>query len=134
MEIHIPKSLLQVARSIKMQNYKVNTPTKFHKFKNPLDMFTEQLNKKLESKVDWVLFSAANGAEAHTDKLDTDIYGTTTFIIPVILPSKGATLYHSEGIEQLELGKLYEINHQLLHSLDVHSLDGCVLVMASKIE
>lgn len=134
MQIHLPTSLKQVANSIKLQNYKVNSPTKFQKYRNPLSMFSYMLSSVLGSKVDWVLFSCCNGAEEHTDKLDTDIYGTMTYIIPVIVPEKGAVLHHSGGSVDISEGSVYEINHQLPHSLDVNSYDGCVLVMASKIE
>lgn len=75
-------------------------------------------------------FSAAKGAEPHTDMLDPDKFASRTFIIPVILP-QGDTVIRAEIDSQIaQLGNIYEFDHEKIHSMTVEdSESGCVVII-----
>ncbi len=83
--------------------------------------------------LDWVYFSAANGAEPHKDLLDPEKFDDITYVIPLVLPKYGkATLVHGTAKINLELYKVYGFDHTLIHSLEVSGNDtGCTLIMAA---
>lgn len=85
-----------------------------------------------QEKLDYVYFSAAQGAEPHTDLLDPATFTPHTFVIPVILP-RGDNIIEAEGHEvTVELGGIYEFNHERTHSMTVgNTADGCVVIMVA---
>jgi len=122
-----------------MQNYKVNTPAKFRK--NQLqsedgETFRRDLAKLVgvpADKIDYVYFSCAKGAEPHTDQLDPEKFVDTTYVIPVILPRHGAIIMAGEASVSANLGEVYEFDHTKIHSMFVHSDEGCAVIMATEL-
>lgn len=138
-KIPIPNTLLDVAETIKHENYKVNTPAKFQKhFDDSEDgqTFVKQLADLINVDpecIDWVYFSASRGAEPHTDLLDPNKFSDNTFVIPLIVPPY-ATLNAGKASVEIKAGQVYEFLHTETHSLDVIDFNhGCVMVMATEL-
>lgn len=77
-------------------------------------------------------FSAARGAEPHTDLLDPAVFTPRILVIPVILPS-GRTVIEAQGVEAVaEIGGVYEFDHERTHSMRVEDEEsGCVVIMVA---
>src|SRR6185312_16487490 len=94
-KVSIPQVVLDHANTIKLENYKTNTPAKFQvrsliggdELMNSLANVVGVAQKRL----DFVYFSVCKGAEPHTDILDQKKFFDTTYVIPVILP-KGKSI------------------------------------------
>lgn len=132
----IPQAVFEAADKIKHLNYKTTTPAKFRK-----NTLTPDIAGTLMSEIstiinipqdslDYVYFSAAKGAEPHTDMLDPDKFASRTFIIPVILP-QGHSIITAENDSQIaQLGNIYEFDHEKIHSMTVEDSEGgCVVIM-----
>ena len=135
-KIDIPEEMLKFAETIKMENYKTNTPKEFQKHKLVSDDFLKELSFIINvpvEKIDYVFFSAAQGAEPHIDMLDPDKFEEDTFSIPIILPNtKGNYMRVGDNYSSVKVGNIQHFNHQIEHELVLgdHSL-GCVLIMAA---
>src|SRR5690606_14087088 len=88
--IEIPPSVIKYADTIKLENYKTNTPKNFQKHPSNVVDSDILLNNLAEiisiddtSRLDYVFFSACNGAETHTDLLDPTIFSPFTYVVPV---------------------------------------------------
>lgn len=130
--------LIAAADSIKLLNYKTTTPTKFQKRTLTEDLAKDLMDEVAEilelprSSLDYVYFSACNGAEPHVDQLDPEKFTDRTFVIPVILPSGVTTIYAEDQSMDVELGGIYEFNHEKIHSMSVEDTEsGCVVIMVA---
>lgn len=138
--VDIPQEMVEVAESIKYQNYKVNTPSKFQV--NEFDgvfashLFLERLQDILMindiCRLNYVYFSCSQGAEEHVDSLDPEEFTSTTLLIPIILP-KGKSVITSEDEQAVvQLNTIYEFNHEKPHSMILEDTDsGCVVIMVA---
>jgi hypothetical protein len=139
--IDIPKSLVDYAETIKLENYKVNTPTKFqiNTFTNKDSKeFIETLSKKVDvtiDKLDYVFFSVCKGAVPHTDDLNPEKFTGKTYVIPIILP-KGDSVITSENQSlKVELNGIYKFDHRKLHSMLLEdNQSGCVVIMVGELQ
>lgn len=136
--VDIPDAVIAAADPIRMLNYKTTTPARFQKntltadIAGPLlDDIADRIGVDRE-RLDYVYFSAAQGAEPHTDMLDPAVFESNTYIIPVILPA-GRTVIMADGMEVVaELGEIYEFNHEVTHGMTVEDTEsGCVLIMVA---
>ncbi len=137
-QVVIPGAVIAVADSIKLLNYRTSTPARFRK-----NLLTPDLAGDLMSaisvligvdvsRLDYVYFSVCRGAESHVDILDPSKFLETTFIIPVILPS-GRSIITAESTESVvEVGGVYEFNHEREHSMVLEDVtSGCVVIMVA---
>ncbi|BCG50227.1 hypothetical protein [Ralstonia phage RP13] len=131
----IPTEVLRLANEVKHQNYKVNTPTKFQKREliadvgKPLMYQLGLLIKYRPDELDYVYFSCANGAEEHVDQLDPAKFRDTTFVIPVILPNGDNFITAEDEKMKVEIGGVYQFNHEKPHSMTVADNTGAVVIM-----
>ena len=136
--VSIPDAVIAAAEPIKMLNYKTTTPARFQKNTLTADIAGPLLDNIAErigvdrARLDYVYFSAAQGAEPHTDMLDPKVFMSNTYLIPVILPT-GRTVLMADGVEvAAELGEIYEFNHEETHGMTVEDTEsGCVLIMVA---
>lgn len=136
--VSIPNSVIEAAEPIKMLNYKTTTPAKFRKNYLTEDIAGELMEEIAERiniakhRLDYVYFSVAQGAEPHTDLLDPELFTSTTFVIPVILPSGRTVIEAGKGRKVVEVGGIYEFNHEETHSMTVEdTASGCVVIMVA---
>lgn len=136
--VTIPEAVTATAEPIKMLNYKTNTPARFrknHLTKDIAETLMDELSQRIKvnpARLDYVYFSASQGAEPHTDLLDPKVFGDRTFIIPVILPDGENTIYAEDASAVVEVGGVYEFNHERTHSMTVADTEsGCVLIMVA---
>lgn len=134
--VTIPRVVTDYSETVKLENYKVNTPAKFQ-VRNLTggERLMESLSEVIgipKEKLDFVYFSAAQGAEPHTDLLNPKKFENTTFVVPVILP-KGRSVIYADGDEaEVQVGGVYEFDHTKTHSMTVEDTEsGCVLVMVA---
>lgn len=91
--VTIPASIIAHADTIKLDNYKTNTPKTFQKVakvtQDGLSLMAElgELVGVPADKLDYVYFSVCKGAVEHVDELPEGKFTDTTFVIPVILPT-----------------------------------------------
>ncbi len=145
MQIHglvtIPKSVIEFSEMIKLENYKVTNPGYFRVRSLPQGHmegdaeFKDSLARAIgvpKSRLDFVYFSASQGAEPHVDKLNPDKFEDTTYVIPVILP-RGRSVIIADGDEVVaELGRVYQFDHTKTHSMTLEDKEsGCVVIMAA---
>lgn len=150
--IEIPETILTHADSIKLENYKTNSPAKFQKHSQYSEdgaLVTKQLSELIgvpEEKIDWVYFSVCQGAEPHVDQLDPSVFTDDTFVIPVILPSGESKLiaqdfysalwHHDEDFTlehrvAAQLNHVYSFDHTKVHGMTLEDMEsGCVVIMA----
>ena len=135
-EVSVPAQVIAAADQIKHLNYKTTTPAKFRK--NTLtedlagDMMAEVASRIgiEQSSLDYVYFSAARGAEPHTDILDPEVFTDRTFVIPVILPHGRSVITAEQASAEVFTGRIYEFNHERTHSMSVEDTEsGCVVIM-----
>lgn len=133
--------LYNAAGKIKHLNYKTTTPTQFQ-----VNHLTEEvigpnlmINLALRvnipvEKLDYVYFSCCKGAEPHVDALNPNKFTDRTFVIPVILPKRGPALLRAESVwTELEVGMVYEFNHEREHELVLEDTEsGCVVIMVAE--
>lgn len=146
--VTVGPAIVQAADSIKLQNYKTNTPKNFQV--QPLHTedaaaLMQELAERIKvpvAQLDFVYFSVCKGAEEHTDFLDPSVFESRTFVIPVILPpgnnlivaygepdSKGIRPTHATFVE---LNHVYEFDHEKPHSMHVQDTEsGCVVIMVA---
>lgn len=136
--VNVPLELAAAAHEIKHQNYKVNTPKRFHKNAMHEDSceamrrdIAALLGAELE-KVDFVYFACSQGAKEHVDELDPALFSNKTIIVPLVLP-KGKSLFRAQNAKiALSLNTAYEFNHEKPHELTLEDTQsGCVVLMAS---
>jgi hypothetical protein len=135
----LPNSIKLHAETIKLDNYKTNTPKNFQKetlvTSDGLELM-ERLGSVINvdpKKLDYVYFSACKGAEEHTDDLNGLKFEDTTFVIPVIIPS-GLSLLTAEDEkhEMSVVGSIYEFDHTKPHGLELEDEEsGCVMIMVA---
>lgn len=135
--IEIPKRVLEIAETIKMENYKTNTPAKFQKhydlssFKAISDQIAYIADVHY-SDIDWVFFSAAQGAEPHVDQLPEGKFTDTTYVVPIILPNGKSVITAEDESAEVKLNHVYEFDHTKVHSMTVEDTEsGCVVLMAA---
>jgi len=137
--VMIPQSVLDNADKVKYENYKVNTPEKFQIRKLEKEGGGEELMEQLaavigqpRSKLNYVYFSACQGAEPHTDKLPAK-FEDTTFVIPLILPKTGRAIITAEECwTEVGVGIVYEFDHTKVHSMELDDKEsGCVVCMVA---
>lgn len=136
--VEIPPAVIAAAHPIRMLNYKTTTPARFRKNALTQDIALGLMDDIADrigverDRLDYVYFSAAQGAEPHTDLLDPEIFTPHTYVIPVILP-EGRTVITAETAQMdVELGGIYEFNHEREHSMSVDDTEsGCVLIMVA---
>lgn len=136
--VSIPEAVMMAAEPIKMLNYKTTTPAKFRKNHLTEDIagdLMEEIAERInvpKSRLDYVYFSAAQGAEPHTDLLDQNVFTSTTFVIPVILPKGKTVIEAGKDRKVVEVGGIYEFNHEEIHSMTVEDTEsGCVVIMVA---
>lgn len=133
----IPTRILVEANKIKNLSYQITDPGKFKRDELIDDDIAEILSEMFWiddcpedlDKLNVVFFSCANGAEEHVDKLDPEVFTSTTYVIPVILPSEGNILHVDGESMEIEIGGIYEFNHEIPHSLTVGDTTGAVVIM-----
>jgi len=132
--VQIPQHVVSHADTIKYENYKTNTPAKFQKHgavSSELEQSIAAIAGVDVNRVDWVYFSVCQGAEPHTDQLG-DKFTDTTYVIPVILPTGKSTITANGQTEEVQLGHIYEFNHNETHSMELEdTTSGCVVIMAA---
>jgi hypothetical protein len=136
-KVVVPIQLIDIADSIKLENYKTNTPAKFQKHTDVSSVgkiFTQDLGSLVSedpSKIDWVFFSVCQGAEPHTDQLDPNVFEDITYIIPIILPTKISTITAQQDKAEVSLFEVYKFDHTKTHSMELQDTEsGCVVIMA----
>ena len=133
--IDVPQGIIDIADKIKFENYKVNTPSKFH-IRDDIDtMFKFHLSAHLGREYDslnFVYFSVCKGAEPHIDLLDPEKFEPRTFVIPIILPTGKSVITAEEESIGVELNHIYEFNHERIHSMELEDMEsGCVVIMVA---
>lgn len=137
--VMIPDNITNHAHEIKLENYKVNTPSKFQKRFDDVD--NSQFKKDVSTimgigtdVLDYVYFSVCEGAESHTDNLDPLKFSDTTFIIPVLLPKGKSVITVGGESAEVHEGGVYAFNHTIPHSMELEdTTSGCVVIMASEL-
>lgn len=143
--IEVGPAIVQAADSIKLQNYKTNTPRNFqvqplHTEDAAALMHALADRIKIDvNRLDFVYFSVCNGAEEHTDLLDPALFESRTFVIPVILPEGGNLIVSKAqgGPDSpfqatfVTLNHIYEFDHEKPHSMHVADNSGCVVIMVA---
>jgi hypothetical protein len=136
--VQIPQAVIDAADTIKHLNYKTSTPAKFK-----THLLTEDIAGGLmaevadiigidKSRLDYVYFSCSQGAEPHTDVLPVEKFESTTFVIPVILPKGKSVIFAKEASQEVQVGKIYEFNHEETHSMTLEDKEsGCVVIMVA---
>lgn len=136
--VAIPQAAREVADSVKLQNYKTNTPKRFQV--QPLHaeaagIMLEELSELVrvrQDRLDFVYFSVCKGAEPHIDLLDPALFEPRTFVVPVILPKGVSTITVGDETKQVFLNHVYEFNHEIMHSMELEDVEsGCVVVMVA---
>ena len=136
--VNVPKAVVDAAEPIKMLNYKTTTPAKFRKNTLTEDIAADLMRELAQrisidqNDLDYVYFSAAHGAEPHTDILPPEKFTSTTFVVPVILPP-GRNIIEAQGVElEVHVGGIYEFDHEKTHSMTVADTEsGCVVIMVA---
>lgn len=135
-QVEIPEAVISSADTIKHLNYRTSTPAKFRK-----NALTSELAGSLmeaiasrigvsSSRLDYVYFSVCRGAEPHVDILSPDEFHSTTFVVPVILPSGFSVITAMDDRAIVQVGGIYEFNHEQEHSMIVEDeVSGCVVIM-----
>ena len=136
--VDVPPEVFAAAYAIRLENYKVNTPKKFQV--RPLhDRDAAQMIQHIASlagvpasRIDYVYFSCAKGAEEHVDALDPSKFTERTLMVPVVVPP-GRAILCADGLSiQVQVNHVYEFNHERPHSLELEDTEsGCAVVMAS---
>lgn len=137
-KVSIPSIVIDAADEIKFLNYKTTTPAKFRKNTLTEEMASELMDEIAEliniakSRLDYVYFSVCKGAEPHTDILDPLYFTETTFVIPVILPSGHSKITAEAFSMYVQVGGVYEFNHEKTHSMILEDTEnGCVVIMVA---
>lgn len=134
--INIPQTIIDNAETIKLENYKTNTPKKFQirKFDDNSEMMYRLSNiiNISEESLDFVYFSVCKGAEPHIDLLDPNVFKSRTFVIPVILPRGKSIITAEDEKIEAKLNNIYEFNHEKVHSMELEDIEsGCVVIMVT---
>lgn len=134
----VPGAVISAADSIKLLNYRTSTPSRFRKNLLTADIAGSLMVELSEligvesSVLDYVYFSVCSGAEEHVDILDSSKFFETTFIIPVILPSGSSVITAEDSSMVVEVGGVYEFNHERRHSMVLDDVtSGCVVIMVA---
>ena len=136
--VSIPESIIAHADSIKLDNYKTNTPKNFQKVakvtQDGLSLMAElgELIGVSPEKLDYVYFSVCKGAEEHVDELPEGKFTDTTFIIPVILPEGKSIITAMDEQTEVQTGQVYEFDHTKRHSMILDDQNsGCTVLMVA---
>jgi len=137
-EMNVPLRLVSNAETIKLQNYKTNTPKKFRvwHFDNDFDeLFLYRLSDRLgldKESLDFVYFSVCKGAEPHVDLLNPANFEPRTFVIPVVLPQGKSVITAEDEQVEVKLNHIYEFNHEKIHSMTLEDNEsGCTVIMVA---
>ena len=133
--MHIPDQLIEYANSIKLDNYKTNTPAEFQKHNSISNIEIQATIANIANVdvtlIDWVFFSVCQGAEPHIDLLG-DNFEDTTYAIPIILPTGKSVITAEHYSLEVELNHVYEFDHTKMHSMELEDTEsGCVVIMAA---
>ena len=135
-DIAIPQTVLDHSDTIKLENYKTNTPTKFQIRSlvggQELMASLAKIIGLPQERLNFVYFSVCKGAEPHTDKLNPKVFEDITYVIPTILPS-GKSVIHADGVElEVKVGGVYQFYHTKIHSMTLEDItSGCVVIMVA---
>jgi hypothetical protein len=136
--ISIPKSIIAHADTIKLDNYKTNTPKTFQKVSQVTQdglSLMKELGKLVDvpaEKLDYVYFSVCKGAVEHVDELPEGKFTDTTFVIPVILPKGKSIITALNEQAEVSVGKVYEFDHTQPHSMILEDNEsGCTVLMVA---
>ncbi|AFU88280.1 hypothetical protein CcrColossus_gp410 [Caulobacter phage CcrColossus] len=136
--VYIPEAVIAAAEPIRMLNYKTTTPARFQKNTLTADIAGDLLQDIADrigidrARLDYVYFSAAQGAEPHTDLLDPEVFQSNTYVIPVILPAGRTVIEAGDAHVEAKVGDIYEFNHEETHGMTVEDTkSGCVLIMVA---
>jgi hypothetical protein len=132
----IPATVLEYSNTIRFENYKTNTPAKFQvRSLTGADELMATLASLIgdpKDHLDFVYFSVCQGAEPHTDKLNTKKFEDTTFIIPTILPTGRSIITAEDEEMEVEVGGVYQFDHTKVHSMRLEdTTSGCVVIMVA---
>jgi len=134
-KVSVDEMIVNNAELIKFENYKTNTPSKFHTRDSIDNFFKFSLSSFLEidyDNLDFVYFSVCKGAEPHVDLLDPAIFEPRTFVIPVILPEGKSIITAEDEQIEVKLNHVYEFNHEKIHSMKLEDNEsGCVVIMVA---
>lgn len=134
-ELMVDFQTMCYAQSIREENYKVNTPSKYQKHCGNDSFIINQLVEIINrdySLINYVFFSCKEGAEPHTDKLNLSRFDEKTVVIPLILPNGKSRLLVEDETCELQHFLCYEFDHTKVHSLILDdTTSGCVLIMAT---
>jgi hypothetical protein len=136
--VTIPASIIEHADSIKLDNYKTNTPKTFQKVSKITQdglSLMDELAKLVDvpaDKLDYVYFSVCKGAVEHVDELPEGKFTDTTFVIPVILPEGKSIITALDAQAEVFIGKVYEFDHTKRHSMILEDNEsGCTVLMVA---
>jgi len=136
--IDIPPSIVEYADKIRHENYKTNTPKNFHKHPGNIadsDLLLKSLAEIISidnhERLDFVFFSACEGAETHTDLLDPEVFQEITYVVPIIIPHDSIlTCEDTEIVGQPN--HVYCFDHNKPHGLTMKDNEfGCVFIMVA---
>ena len=136
-DIEVPDRITANAGTIKLANYKTNTLKKFqvNTITDDDALFMNRLAEKINVKtanLDFVYFSVCKGAEPHVDLLNPANFEPRTFVIPVVLPKGKSTITAEDETIEVELNKIYEFNHEKIHSMELEDTEsGCAVIMVA---
>ena len=125
---------------IKHDNQKVNTIQELQKTvpqKGTVDNFLKTLADKTgqdHNKLDMVYFACPKGCDIHVNKLDSEKYTNTSFLIPIMLPGKEreAIFIYGKDYHKVHEEKVYQFDHSVPHGLVVSNfIDGCAVIMVA---
>lgn len=134
----VPARVIDAADEIKHLNYRTTTPVRFRK-----NTLTPDIAGGLIAdlacvigveahRLDYVYFSVCRGAEPHVDALDPQKFTDHTWVIPVILPAGESVITAEDHSMVVQVGGVYEFNHERVHSMTVEDQEsGCVVIMVA---
>lgn len=140
-EVAVPMGIMGYAYDIRLENYKVNTPTQYQIHDMKLDG-TEGVLEQVSAltdipveKLDCVFFSVCRGAEPHVDDLDPEKYTGRTFTIPLVQPPSGRVLLKANGAAvDVRPCVVYEFDHTKIHSMELDDKEyGCTVLMIGEL-
>lgn len=135
-KVEVPQEAIDHADTIKLENYRTNTPAKFQvRTLTGCDRLMERLAEIAglpRKRLDFVFFSCCKGAEPHTDLLNPEKFENRTFVVPIILPAGRSVVFADGAWAEVQVGGVYEFDHTKTHSMTLEDTEsGCVVVMVA---
>lgn len=133
--VDIPTGVIYNADTIKLEHYKVNSPSKFQVRSLCDATLIASISANIQipkEKLDYVYFSVCRGAEPHIDLLDPKKFTDTTFVIPIILPQGDSIIRSEDHSVKVHVGGVYKFDHTKTHSMELDdTVSGAVVVMVA---